>query len=228
MPKRYDNNRCLAFGDLHFPYAVKGWYDFLEGINTYYKPDRVICMGDLLDIYSVSSYPKDMDHPDSWTEEIKQARKDVAKLASLFPTMDILHSNHDSRVYKRSTLNGIPREFLVPYKQVIGAPEAWKFHNDLRITVDQDRSNWHFAHTINAGAAAASKQLGVSVAVGHSHTKFGATAFNNGKHNLWGVDTGCLVSDKGSPFSYNKNQIGRPIRGAVVILGGLPYLEPFK
>ena len=92
MPKRYDNNRILLFGDTHYPYAVKGWYDFLEGINTYYKPDRVICMGDLLDIYSVSSYPKDMDHPDSWTEEIKQARKDIAKLATLFPHINVLYN----------------------------------------------------------------------------------------------------------------------------------------
>jgi len=225
--KRYKNNCILAFGDTHAPYHQKGTLGFLNKVKEDFRPDRVIHLGDLLDIYSVSSYPKDLNHPDSWTDELKKGREFVGELSEMFPDMELLSSNHDARVYTKSHLSGIPREFLVPYLDVIGAPSSWKLYERINLTVDKGRSSWLFSHTLVGGAARASKDLGTSVVLGHSHTKFGATAFRSGKETIWGVDAGCLISDKGSPYSYNKNQLGRPIHGCVVILNGFPIMIPF-
>jgi len=224
--KRFENNAVLCLGDTHAPYHHKDTLDFLSDVSKYYKPDRVVHMGDVLDIYSVSSYPKSIEHKDTWTDELKKGRKFVQDLAKIFPSLDILSSNHDDRAYKASRISGVPREFLLPYMDVIGAPETWKLKKELRITVDSDRSNWLLAHTLSGGAASAAKTLNRSVVLGHSHTKFGATAFNNGSKVLWGVDAGCLISDKGSPFRYNKTQLGRPIRGATIIVNGIPIMIP--
>ena len=222
MPKRYTNDVILAFGDTHFPYEHKHTLEFLADIKSTYKPDRVVHTGDVLDVYSVSSYPTDIDHPDSWTQEIKKARKQLAELYKLFPDVEVLESNHDDRAYKKSRVAGIPREYLVPFKDIIGAPEGWRWHDQLNLTVDSTREKIHFRHTVTGGALIAAKDLARTVVIGHHHTKFGATAFKAKNKTVWGVDAGCLVSDKGSPFKYNKGDRGRPIQGCVVIIEGKP------
>lgn len=224
--KRHSNDRVLIISDTHAPYHHKDTLDFISDIANKFSPDRVIHGGDILDIYSVSSYPKSIEHKDTWTDELKKGRKFVQELASIVPNMEILSSNHDDRAYKASRIAGVPREFLVKYLDVIGAPEGWRIKTELSLTVDSNRSNWLFRHTVSGGAASASKILNKNVCLGHSHTKFGCTAFNNGSRTLWGVDTGCLISDEGPSFAYNRTQLGRPIRGCCMILDGVPRMIP--
>lgn len=226
--KRYNNQRILCFGDPHGPYHHKDTLDFLADVSREYQPDRIFHMGDHADIYSVSSYPKDIHHKDTWTDELKGLRRFTKDLAAIFPKLEMMSSNHDDRVYKASRIAGVPREFLVKYLDVIDAPEGWKLHKDLRVRVESNKQHFHFCHTIAGGSFSAAKQLGVSVVMGHSHTKFGATAFHNGDHIVWGIDTGCLISDKGSPYKYNKIQIGRPIRGCIMIIDGTPLPIPMR
>ncbi len=226
--KRYDNESILAFGCTHAPYHHKDSLDFLRDINDFYQPDRVVHLGDILDIYSVSDYPKDISHKDTWTDELKKGRKFVQDLAKIFPVLDMMDSNHDSRAYKKSRVSGIPREFLVKYMDVIGAPEGWKLKPELRLTVDSTRDHWLFAHIKNGGALQCAKALNTSVCLGHQHTKFSCAAFDNGRKTIWGVESGCLISDKGSPFKYNKTQTGRPIQGAFMILSGTPIPLPIE
>ena len=224
--KRYDNERVLLFGDTHAPYQHKYTLDFLKIIKEEYNPDRVVHMGDLLDIYSVSDYPKDIEHPDTWSIELKKGRSFVKQLANLFPEMVLLESNHDSRAYRKSRVSGIPREFLVKYMDVIGAPEGWKLQKELKITVDSTRDKWLFSHTLNGGSVVAAQASGRSVALGHTHTKFGISNFAVGTKRMWAVDTGCLISNKGAPFRYNKLNVLKPVRGAVMIVGGVPIILP--
>lgn len=224
MPKRFNNNSIMVWSDPHAPYHHKDTLSFLKNVRDQFAPDRVICGGDLGDTYNVSSYPKDIDHPDSWSQEIKGLRKFVKEVSDIFPELTVLSSNHDDRIYRRAVISGIPRESIIPYEKLIGAPDTWKWVPYLDLTVDHDRSNWHFAHTITGGSLNAAKQKACSVCVGHLHTEFGAKAFNSGKKIVYGVDAGCLISDKGSPFKYNKISAGRPIRGCVMIVNGTPQL----
>jgi len=223
MPKRYTNDVILAFGDTHFPYEHKDTLEFLADVKATYNPDRIVHTGDILDMYSVSSYPTDIDHKDSWPQELKRARKQLEKLFKMFPTVDVLESNHDDRAYKKSRVAKIPREFLIPFKDVLGAPKGWSWHDTLYLTVDSTRDKLAFRHTMTGGSLIAAKDLQRTVVLGHHHTKFGAQAFSpkRGKA-IWGVDAGCLISDKGSPFKYNKQDRGRPIQGCVIIKEGQP------
>lgn len=227
MPKRYNNSVVLCFGDTHAPYHHKNTLDFLNKLKKEYNPDRVFHLGDHGDIYSVSDYPKDLEHPDTFTSEIKGLRKFTQDLGKIFSELTILESNHDQRVYKRSRVSGIPREFLVKYLDVISAPSGWRLVPNARFRVESTKDSFFLSHTINSGSLAAAKQLNISTVIGHSHTKFGAQSFHNGSKLIWGVDAGCLISDRGSPFSYNSKQIGRPIRGCAVIIDGIPQLIPF-
>ena len=181
-----------------------------------------------MDMYSVSEYPKSVDHEDTWSSEYKKARRMIKDLITIFPEQTLLKSNHCERPYKKSRIAGIPREFMVPYREIIGAPDGWKIKEELRLTIESTKAKFLFTHTLPGGCLSASKQLGISTVLGHSHTKFGATSFHNGEHLLWGVDAGCLISDEGNPFSYNRMQIGRPIRGCCVIIDGTPLMIPMR
>lgn len=226
--RRYLNNTIMVFGDTHFPYERKGSLEFLRDVRDTYNPDRVVCTGDILDQYHISIYPKDLKHPDSWPEELKKSRKKIKLLSNIFPELQVLESNHDDRAYKKSRIAGVPREFLVPYRDVIGAPDSWKWHRDLTLTVDSTREQIFFAHTVAGGCLTCAKDLNMTVVLGHQHTKFAATGFRPRKKTIWGIDAGSLVSDKGSPYSYNKAFRGRPINGCVILRGGEPLLVPFN
>lgn len=225
MAKRINNDRVMVWSDPHFPYEHKYALEFLADIHSHYKPDRVVCLGDILDVYSVSSYPTDIDHPDSWSQEIKKARKKLEKLFKIMPEVDVLESNHDDRAYKKSRVSGIPREFLAPFSKIIGAPKGWKWHHELYLTVDSTRDGLFFAHTKTGGAKACALDKQRTSAIGHHHSKFGAEGMKVNKKTLWAVDSGCLISDQGSPFKYNKGDRKRPIQGCVILAEGRPILE---
>lgn len=210
------------------PYEHKRTFEFLADTAATFKPDRFVCTGDLLDMYSVSIYPKSPSHPDSWPDELKKGRKKIKRLGQLFPDLEVCESNHDDRAYKKSRIAGVPREFLIPYKEVIGAPKAWKWHRDLTLTVDATREQIFFAHTKAGGSLTCAKELGMTTVLGHQHTLFGAHSFKpvRKRRPVWGVDCGCLVSDKGSPFSYNKTYRGRPVTGCFIIAEGNPIPIP--
>lgn len=227
--KRHKNNIVLVWGDLHAPYQHKNALEFLADMASQVRPDRIVCLGDLLDMYSVSSYPKDINHKDSWSKEIKEGRKIVKQVGELFPDMIVMSSNHDDRTAKKAGIGGIPREFLVPYRTVVDAPDTWKWKDTLTLTVDSTREKLCFAHTLTGGAYAAAKDYGATTVIGHHHSKFSAVGFKSLAGNLiFGVDAGCLISDKGSPFKYNKMDRSRPIQGCVVISEGRPNLLPLS
>lgn len=226
--KGFENRRVLLFADTHAPYHHKNTLDFLTEVKEEFNPDRVFHLGDLGDIYNVSDYPKSLDHPHTWKDEIKHLRKFTADLADIFPHLILLDSNHDSRIYKKSRIAGVPREAMLSYLEVIGAPTTWKSVRNARFRVEKNKKHWLLMHTVSGGCVTAAKQLAINVAVGHSHTKFGMQAFDNGTNVLYGVDTGCLISDEGPSFAYNKTQLGRPIRGCCLILDGVPRMIPMS
>ena len=135
----------------------------------------------------------------------------------------------NSRPYRKSVVAGIPREFLVKYLDVIGAPPDWKIHSSLNITVDADRSNWTMVHSFGgSNALNVAKHKATNIIMGHHHSRSGIASFNNGKKVVHGIDTGCLISDSGSPYRYNRLDIGRPIRSVVMIIEGVPQIIPMR
>ena len=224
MNKRYDNNIILAYGDLHFPFHDKRAFDFLAQIKKYYNPDRVIDLGDTSDSYNFSRYPKSPEAM-STSEEIKKLRKCVQTLASIFPRVDIMKSNHCDRLYSKATVAGIPRELIVPYRDVLQAPEGWKWHKDLTLTVDKTREKIYFCHERGSNVMTLAKGLGMNTVMGHVHSGLGIQYFANPLGIKFAAQCGCLVSDRGVPFEYNKRNFFRPMKGCFIIIDGVPEIR---
>lgn len=223
MLKAYKNDRLLFISDTHLPYMHDDALRFLHAVKQEVRPERVFHVGDLTDQYCFSRYPKDPE-ADGVPLEIKHVWRGVAQLGSLFPSMTIVSSNHDDRVYSRSRSAGVPKGFLRPYPELIkSGGYDWKWVHDYTLRLP-NKQHVYIVHTKGESSVALAKNIGMNVVVGHHHTKHGIQYFANPHHNLFCVDTGCLISDDNYAFAYNKSSIIRPVLGCAAIIDSKPML----
>ena len=222
------NNRILVFGDLHLPYQAEEAFDFLSEVKQKYKPDRVVCLGDLLDFYSLSRFQKDPNHRDSIHSELTRVKAGVKTLGKIFPRVDLTMGNHDDRFAIRVASAGIPSVMMKSFGNLIDAPPHWKIHKsdkNLMLTVDATRSGITFAHNRGANTLQVAQRLGQSFVAGHQHSKGQVVGFNNGRKTIFGVNCPCLISNEGSPYAYTQISNINPVRGCCLITAGVPTLE---
>ena len=152
----------LVIGDTHFPYHHPDTFEFLSAVIAKHRPDRFIHVGDLTDSYAFSRYPKDPEYDECYTKEFQTVREAVKQLHLLMPTLDIMHSNHDDRLWNRATVAGIPKSVMLPFMSVIGADGFdWKLHPDLIV------DDWFFCHYKGANILRIASDAGMSVVQGH-------------------------------------------------------------
>lgn len=224
--KRYTNNCILTISDTHFPFHHQDVFDFLDAVRSEYNLDRVVHLGDISDSYCFSNYAKALE-ADNVPDEIKKMRAAAVQLAEMFPDMLVCQSNHDDRLYRKAKAAGIPRELVLPYKKFLGVEKYnWTWKPDVTLTVDSTRQKIYFCHTKGSSAVFLAKQVGMSVIMGHHHSKSSLTYIRTPTQIYFAADCGCLISDKGHAFVYNQAQIVRPMRSVVIIKEGKPELIP--
>ena len=166
-----DNSRILVISDMHAPYAHPSTVAFLTGVAEKYRPTRVICIGDEVDHHAMSFHDSDPDLPAAG-DELRKAIDQIQPLYSLFPRVDIVHSNHGSMAYRRGRHHGVPRKYLRDYREVLEAPEGWVWHPELIIDLPNGNQCF-FHHGLSADILKVVQQRAVCVVQGHYHTSFG-------------------------------------------------------
>lgn len=213
----------LVIGDTHFPYHHPDTFEFISRILYKHKPTRVVHVGDLTDSYAFSRYPKDPEEDECFTKEFTTVREAVKQLHLLVPSMKIMNSNHDDRLWNRATIAGIPKSLILPFLTIIGAQKFdWELVPDLIL------DDWYFCHYKGANITRIASEAGMSVVQGHAHTKLSAQSVSNLRGRLWGVECGCLLGDDRHAFAYNKASLIRPNLGCVLIEDNIPQLIPMN
>jgi hypothetical protein len=64
--------------------------------------------------------------------------------------------------------------------------------------------------------------MGMSVVMGHCHSKGGVKWLVNPLRRYFGMDTGCGVDDTAFAFAYAKEQTSRSVLSCGVIIDGMP------
>jgi len=209
----------LIIGDYHAPFEHLDALEFLRAVNNYLRPGRIICVGDEADVHSISEHPVD---PDGYSpgHELEAAIESLRKLAEIFPVMEIAHSNHTARPFKRAFKSGLPSRFLRSYRELLDAPEGWTWHQQI------DAGDFLVEHGESYGGAMGAlntaKANMKSTAIGHSHSHAGVLYFNT----IWGMNVGCLVDDKQYAFAYGKNFKQKPHIGVGYVERGVPHYLP--
>ncbi len=218
------NARILVISDIHFPYEHPDTFKFLKAIKKKYKPDRIVLIGDEIDghSYSFHEHNPDLLGPGA---ELETAIDRLKVLYGLFPTADVLESNHGSLLYRKGVVHGIPRHAFKTYNAMLEAPRTWKWHREL-VVLPFKGSPIYFCHSKGADCLKNSQVMAMNFVQGHYHEKYEVRYWANNYGLFWGVTTGCLINDEALAYNYNKVNLKRPIIGCTMIENGHPFLLP--
>jgi predicted phosphodiesterase len=91
---------ALLFGDTHVPHHDQRALNVVFAIAKETQPDVIVCMGDLLDCYSLSRWDKNPERKESVQDEIDLARVILAHLRVIAPHSRIIYleGNHEDRL----------------------------------------------------------------------------------------------------------------------------------
>ena len=219
-----NNSRVLVIGDIHAPYSHPDTIAFLREVKKKYKPDRVIQIGDEVDMHAISFHGADPDLL-SPSDELKSAIKKLQPLYRLFPRVDLIESNHGSLVFRKGKAHGLPRHVFKSYREILEAPKGWRWHFDLTIKLSNG-TECYFHHGKSSNPMAMSKNMSMSAVCGHHHSIFSINYWANPCGLYFQMFTGCLINDKSLALAYNKSDLTRPIIGSGIIIDGHPKLIP--
>lgn len=217
--------RCLAIGDIHAPVSRRGYIRFNKDLYEEWDCDTVVFIGDLVDWSAISFH---LCNPEghSPADEFRLAYKEVQKWYKAFPKAIVTIGNHDARPKRVAESVNIPAKFLRDYADLWDTPN-WQWVQSIII----DDVYYCHGHGKGGGKTPAwnlSQKMGLSVVMGHYHSRGGINWSANPLRRWFGMDTGCGVDDKAYAFAYAKEQVTRSILGSGIIIDGTPYHEIMK
>lgn len=213
----------LAISDLQFPFQHKDTFKFLEWVNFKYKPTKVVCMGDEVDLHAISNYDPDPDGM-SAGDEFEAALGCMRRLYRIFPNAMACTSNHTARGFRKAYAAGIPSRFLKAYKDLLEAPKGWSWAD--RWEIDGVIYEHGEGFSGRNGAVNCAEKNGAPTVIGHLHSHAGIQYSANEQTLLYGFNTGCLIDRHAYAFRYGKHMRHKPILGVGIITKGVPQFVP--
>lgn len=216
------SKRILVIGDTHFPYHHKNFFkDFAHHLKEY-KPTHIVHMGDIADLHAISRHDPDPELPNIATE-LARAHMAVQKMSKMIPGSTRVYlclGNHDGRIEKRASQNGIPRHFLRNFKDLLGIPSSWQV--DFEHQID----NIAFLHGKSPVRGKTTLAYGCHTVQGHFHSKLCVEYHQSPRQMLWSVFCGGAPDDKSLAMAYGKNNLEKSAYGFVRITDGVPAIFP--
>ncbi len=213
----------LVISDYHAPYNHPDAPAFYAALKKKYKPDTVVCIGDEADFHALSYHESDPDL-DSSGVELDKAIKHLKPLYKLFPNVTVIESNHGSMVLRKAKTGSIPKKAIKSYNDVLEAPKGWKWVFDT--IVNTALGPVYFCHGKSASPGKLASQYGMSCIQGHFHEKAQITYISTPERLMFDAHTGCSADDKSLALGYNKVNPKRPVVSTIVIINGIPHIEP--
>jgi len=207
-------SRVMVLPDMHHPWCHPDGLAFLKAVRDAYKPTHIVCLGDEVDLHSMSRYPKEPDAPNV-SREISEAIEALTPFYREFPDMMVCESNHTLRLWKRAFEAGLPSSFLPTVAKVLNAPDGWIWRRHWEI----DGVFYHHGDMGVSGQMAhvqLMKKLKQSVVIGHLHSYAGV----NYEGTFFAMNTGCLIDPEAMCFRYAKNLPIPVSLGCGIVIGG--------
>jgi len=214
-------SKVFVISDMHFPFHSKRGYKKILKLIALEKPTHVVQIGDLLDQYVFSNYPRKMEiTPDNDVSRGLLLAHDMwAKIKKIVPKAKCyqLIGNHDVRLSKRIN-ERIPElagffnhKSLYKFKGVWTAPSDRSFltlfgvkyvHGWLSRSIDHAR---HFnAPTVH----------------GHRHRP----TVEVERPGLWSMDVGFCANEKSAPLQYTMSKLTKWTMACGIVENGQPRL----
>lgn len=205
--------------------------EFCLQVQKEFKIDKtnIICVGDEIDGYWASRFPKDPDAIITARGELKLARERLKAWYKAFPFCRVAISNHGLRWASKAYDSFVPSELIKPYKDIIEAPIGWVWKDEIIVKTKVPFRVIHgLGYSGVQGARNAAIDSGMDTIVGHLHAHAGISYINTGKNQIWGMNVGCLIDQSAMAFNYGKNSRFKATLSVGVVLndGKLPIVVP--
>lgn len=212
----------LLIPDAHIPFEHPKALEFLINVKDLYQiPDEnVICLGDLLDLYHFSRYPKGADYPITPNQEIEMARVKVKQWAKAFPVLQICSANHEARLWKKAIEAELPSVVMKSLNDIFQYPKTWDIQECF---VPNVKHRFICLHGDGQGLSATTltnnpRQFGMSVAFGHFHSQASIMHLSTQTLDCWSFNVGCIVDESQFCFEYGSKAKFKPSIGCGVIM----------
>lgn len=222
-------SRVLVVGDLHCPVMHKDYVPFLRDTYKRYRLDKVVMIGDIVDLHGMSYHESDPDLP-SAAGELELARRQVASVYKAFPKAEVMTGNHDALPERKARSAGIPAELIRQPSQFLDVP-GWRWHPRME-TVIIDGVMYAHGDRGKQGDYAAMKNAiceGMNYVQGHLHSQAGVWYHACQSRLIFGMNVGCGVDRHSAAMKYGKGYSKKPIVGCGVVLSGVfPFYVPME
>lgn len=219
----------LVVSDLHLPFAVEGWLEFIKETHAKYNcQDEIIINGDLLDLHQFSFHTSETDAM-SGNDEFNLAKQEIARLVKEFPNAIFVEGNHDLIIVRKLKEIGIDKRFLKTFNEILNLPDTWRVVDE--IIIDNvfykhipccGGKTGHIMSAISNRMSTVSSHLHADGGVGYATSPSGETIF--------GLNTGALVDDKSYALRYGKNSRFKATLGCGLVYSDkeaqfIPYIK---
>lgn len=220
----HGKHKVIVIPDLQAPFQHPDTLPFLKYVRDMLEPDRVVCIGDSLDLHFASKYAKDPDGL-SAVAEYEAGVSFMQDFYKIFPFGVEVDSNHNDRIHKRAFEAGLPSRFILSMRDLLKAPKEWDFVPHVEI----DGVVYEHGHKQAGGAVAFKRAIkNKSIVIGHHHAHMGIGYSTNNGQTLFGMNVGCLIDVDQYAFKYAKGTSGQPTLGCGAVIFGTPVLFPMK
>ena len=219
--------KILVLSDLHFPWSVDDWFEFLQDLQAKHNYDLWVSVGDEVDGASISFHEKDPGLP-SPSDELEMSIECMKKLESIAPGKRIFFcdSNHGSLVYRRQKYAGLPVQVIKPLCEIYDTP-LFSWHEE--IILETNSGLIYITHGKKAGYGAGAKEVGSSMIQGHYHSKSEITWHETIGGMRFNCFTGCLADRDKLAMRYAKANLPMFINSVVDLdADGIPSTRLYK
>jgi len=207
----------MAIPDLHIPFHHPDAFRFLKDVRDEMKPDIVVCLGDEVELASLSFHEKNPDAP-SAKDEYEASLEGLKKLYELFPEVLVNTSNHGSRFYRVAYAAGIPSRAMKSYHELLEAPATWAWAQRIII---QDVCYLHGDPKSGANATRGwMTDNKMSTVHGHCHSWAQVIYSADPFKRIFGMNAGALIDPEALAFKYGSIYPNKATLGVGIVRAG--------
>lgn len=227
------SERYLVISDLQIPFEHQKALEFCKRVQKECRIPKtnVLCVGDEIDNYFMSRFPKDPDIELTPRGEIRAARERLKPWISAFPLMRVCTSNHGLRLMGKAYDCFMPSELIRPYKELFEIPAGWQYKDEW---VFKTKFPFRMIHGLGYSGQLGHRNAAIdgriSTIIGHLHSHGGVNFIANDKQMIWGMNVGSLIDQESFAFKYAKHSRFKAVLSIGVVLndGNLPIVVPYE
>ena len=204
-------HRVLCIGDLHAPFDLDEYFDFVCEVNREYTPTQIVFIGDVIDNHYASYHETDPDGMGG-RDELDLAIERLERWHNKFPDAYVTIGNHDRMVMRKSQTSHIPKRWIKSYAEVLGTP-GWYFTD--RVDID----GVQYIHGEAGTARTKCKMDMMSTVQVHIHTQAYTDWRVGRKFKVFGMQVGCGIDFSIYAMAYAKSG-KKPAIGCGIIING--------